>query len=230
MPTDFTLQNLLIINTDKNMKTKTIYLRRQGSSNSYNTNNAINSQLGLYIEVNTWPNNMYHIILSSKQEKAIHEIINKRIEINKEFDSLSDVFRYLEKSVRKEYSMNIAISDTIERYCHGNLTPKEIGDKYLAVCFYEKSTETIRLYPANYCLVSFKNKRTKDYLQMDKATARYLPILKKQAAEYEKEKKWSCHICKSEDFLRERFAWLIGEDIKRNDNNVKFYLTDSLIK
>ncbi|MCD7941616.1 MAG: hypothetical protein LUH50_17055, partial [Bacteroides intestinalis] len=62
------------------------------------------------------------------------------------------------------------------------------GDKYLAVCFYEKSTETIRLYPENYCLVSFKNKGTKDYLQMDAATAQYLPILEKQAKEYEKEK------------------------------------------
>lgn len=212
------------------MKTKTIYLQRQGSSNSYNTNNKINSQLGLYIEVNTWPNNMYHIILSAKQEKAKHEIISKRIEIDKEFNSLSDVFRYLEKSVRKEYSMNIAISDTIERCCHGDIAPKEIGDKYLAVCFYEKSTETIRLYPENYCLVSFKNKGTKEYLQMDKATARYLPMLKKLTANYEKDRKWFCHKYRSEEFLRERLTWLIGEHIKKNDNNVKFYLADSLIK
>lgn len=209
---------------------KTIYLQRKGSGNNYNTNNAINSQLGLYIEVRKWLNNMYHIILLGKEEKVKDQTFCKRIESDKEFKSLSDAFRYIEKLVRKEYSEHITISDTIEKYCHNNITPQNVEDKYLAVCFYEKSTETIRLYPENYCLVSFKNKGTKDYLQMDKATARYLPILKKQAAEYEKEKNWSCHIDKSEDFLRERFAWLIGEDIKKNDNNVRFYLADSLIK
>ena len=214
----------------KNEIMKTIYLQRQGSTENYNTNNSINSQLGIYINIETWKDNQYQIAISSKQNKTVNETRNKRINISASFLSLADVFRRIEKEVQEELSENITISDTIEMYCHNNFTYREIEDKYLAVCFYEKSTETIRLYPENYCLVAFNHKDTKDYLQMDAATAEYLPILQKQAVEYEIEKHWDCHKNKSEDFLRERFAWLIGEDIKKTNNDVKFYVTDSLIK
>lgn len=65
---------------------------------------------------------------------------------------------------------------------------------------------------------------------MDASTAPYLPILERQAEEFEKEKDWECHKNKSIEFLRERFAWLVGEEIKKENNNVKFYIADSLIK
>lgn len=208
---------------------KTIYLQRQGCSENYNTKNSINSQLGYYISVETWSNNYYHITISSRQGKKEKDKY-KSLVIDAVFSSLPDVFRRIEKEMQEEFSENVTISDTIEMYCHANFTYRETKDKYLAVCFYEKSTETIRLYPENHCLVSFKNKETKDYLQTNDATAQYLPILEEQAFEYEKEKDWNCHIGKSEDFLRERFAWLIGEGIKEKNNNVKFCIVNSLIK
>lgn len=45
---------------------KTIYLQRQGSSNSYNTNNCINSQLGFYIGVQPITNDKYHVSIVSR--------------------------------------------------------------------------------------------------------------------------------------------------------------------
>lgn len=209
---------------------KTIYLQRQGSSNSYNTNNCINSQLGFYIGVQPITNDKYHVSIVSRYNPKEDGEQRKRIEIEVVALSLPDVFRRIEKEIQKELSEDIIIADTIEMYCHDNYCYFKVEDKYLAVCFYEKSTETIRLYPENYCLVSFKHKGTKDYLQMDSATLKYLPILEEQAAEHEKEKNWTCHQDKSEDFLRERFAWLIGESIKKENNNVKFCIVDSLIR
>ncbi|WP_281671357.1 hypothetical protein [Rikenella microfusus] len=208
---------------------KTIYLQRQGTTDTFNTHNAINTDLGYYIEVKAWSDNRYNIIIVSTR-KQDDDTKNKRIEITAVYSSLSDAFRRVEKELREELSEDVTISDTIEKYCHNNFTYTEVVDKYLAVCFYEKSTETIRLYPENYCLVSFRHKGTKDYLRMDSATAEYLHILEEQAREYEIEKDWTCHRDKSEDFRRERFAWLIGEALKRKNCHRRFYLTDTLIK
>ena len=209
---------------------RTIYLQRQGSTDTFNTHNAINTDLGYYIEVKTWSDNRYNIIIASTRKQTEDETKNKRIEITAVYPSLSDAFRRVEKELREELSEDAIISDTIEKYCHNNFTYKKVSDKYLAVCFYEKSTETIRESPENYCLVSFRHKGTKDYLRMDSATAEYLPILEEQARQYEKEETWTCHKDKSEDFRRERFAWLLGEALKKKDCHRKFYVTDTLIK
>ena len=209
---------------------RTIYLQRQGSIDTFNTHSASNTDLGYYIEVKTWSDNRYNIIIASTRKQTEDETKNKRIEITAVYPSLSDAFRRVEKELREELSEDAIISDTIEKYCHNNFTYKKVSDKYLAVCFYEKSTETIRLYPENYCLVSFRHKGTKDYLRMDSATAEYLPILEEQARQYEKEETWTCHKDKSEDFRRERFAWLLGEALKKKDCHRKFYVTDTLIK
>ena len=175
---------------------KTIYLQRQGSTDTFNTLNAINTDLGYYIEVKAWSDNRYNIIIVSTR-KQDDDTKNKRIEITAVYLSLSDAFRRVEKELREELSEDATISDTIEKYCHNSPSYKGLADKYLAVCFYEKATETIRLYPENYCLVSFRHKGTKDYLRMDGATAEYLPILKEQAKQYEKEQSWTCHKDKS---------------------------------
>ena len=209
---------------------KTIYLQRQGSTHSYNTNNSINSQLGFYIGIEPMRNNKYHITIASRCKQKEDTEQSKTIIIEITAPSLSSVFKHIEKEIRESLFEDIIIADTIEMYCYNNFCYEPVEDKYLAVCFYEKSTETIRLYPENYCLVSFNHKGTKDYLQMDSATAGYLPILEEQAAEYEKEKNWTCHQDKSEDFLRERFTWLIGEEIKKKNNNVKFCIVDSMIR
>ena len=208
---------------------RTIYLQRQGSTDTFNTHNAINTDLGYYIEVKAWSDNRYNIIIVSTR-KQDDDTKNQRIEITAVYLSLSDAFRRVEKELREELSEDATISDTIEKYCHNSPSYKGLADKYLAVCFYEKATETIRLYPENYCLVSFRHKGTKDYLRMDGATAEYLPILEEQAKQYEKEQSWTCHKDKSEEFRRERFAWLIGEALKKKDCHRKFYLTDTLIK
>lgn len=135
---------------------KTVYLQRHGSVNSYNTNNAINSQFEFFINVEQHFNNEYHISIAEKHNTSKNEVARKSIKIDSQFLSLPDAFRRIEREVQKEFGKDIAISDTIEMYCHNNYNCD--GDKYLVVCFYEKSTETIRLYPENYCLVSFKNK------------------------------------------------------------------------
>lgn len=55
-------------------------------------------------------------------------------------------------------------------------------------------------------------------------------IMQEQAAQHEKERGWTCHAGKFEDFLRERFAWLIGEAIKGQDNNRPCGIAQTLIR
>ena len=47
---------------------RTIYLQRQGSTDTFNTHNAINTDLGYYIEVKTWSDNRYNIIIVSTRK------------------------------------------------------------------------------------------------------------------------------------------------------------------
>ena len=75
---------------------KTIYLQRQGSTDTFNTLNAINTDLGYYIEVKAWSDNRYNIIIVSTR-KQDDDTKNKRIEITAVYLSLSDAFRRVEK-------------------------------------------------------------------------------------------------------------------------------------
>ena len=75
---------------------KTIYLQRQGSTDTFNTLNAINTDLGYYIEVKAWSDNRYNIIIVSTR-KQDDDTKNKRIEITAVYPSLSDAFRRVEK-------------------------------------------------------------------------------------------------------------------------------------
>ena len=198
---------------------KKIHLQTQGSSNELNTNNSINSHLSFHIRIRQLRENRYII--------DIHKGVTS-INIDRKYSSLQSAFRRIEKEVKTSFNEEIQISNTIERYGHNfyNVLHK----KYLACCFYDKKTQTIRLYPNDEILVSFRDKGTDRYLQTSPTTAKYLHILQQQAKQHEKEKSWTCHIGKSEDFLRERYAWLIGEAIKAEDNNVQFKITNSLIK
>ena len=119
---------------------KTIYLQRQGTTDTFNTHNAINTDLGYYIEVREWRDNWYQIIIACTCKQADDDTKNKRIEITAVYPSLSDAFRRVEKELREELSEDATISDTIEKFCHNNFTYPKVSDKYLAVCFYEKST------------------------------------------------------------------------------------------
>ena len=92
---------------------KTIYLQRQGSSNSYNTNNCINSQLGFYIGVQPITNDKYHVSIVSRYNPKEDGEQRKRIEIEVVAPSLPDVFRRIEKEIQKELSEDIIIADTI---------------------------------------------------------------------------------------------------------------------
>lgn len=98
---------------------KTIYLQRQGSTDTFNTHNAINTDLGYYIEVKAWSDNRYNIIIASTRKQA-DDTKNKRIEITAVYPSLSDAFRRVEKELREEFSEDATISDTIEKYCHNS--------------------------------------------------------------------------------------------------------------
>ncbi|WP_416992424.1 hypothetical protein, partial [Alistipes putredinis] len=79
---------------------RTIYLQRQGSTDTFNTHNAINTDLGYYIEVKTWSDNRYNIIIASTRKQAEDDTKNKRIEITAVYPSLSDAFRRVEKELR----------------------------------------------------------------------------------------------------------------------------------
>ena len=83
---------------------KTIYLQRQGSTDTFNTLNAINTDLGYYIEVKTWSDNRHNIIIASTRKQTEDETKNKRIEITAVYPSLSDAFRRVEKELREELS------------------------------------------------------------------------------------------------------------------------------
>lgn len=207
-----------IINILKSKDYEKIYLQTQGSSNNLNTNNSINSHLSFHISIRKHKDDNYIIAISKGQT---------RINIDKIYHSLPSVFRKIEREFKNSFNEDIKISNTIERYCHSSYNI--LHKKYLACCFYDKNTETIRLYPNNEILVSFRDKGTDNYLQTNQATAKYFHILKEEAERHEKEKDWCCHIGKSEDFLRERYTWLIGEAIKKEDNNVQFKITNTLI-
>lgn len=196
-----------------------IYLQTQGSSNELNTNNSINSNLPFHIRIRQLRDNRY-IVDISKGKTSIN--------IDRRYSSLQCVFRRIEKEVKIVLSEDIQISNTIERYGHDLY--HIVHKKYLACCFYDRKTETIRLYPNNEILVSFSDRGTDNYLQTDQTTAKYLHILEKQAEQHEKEKSWTCHIGRSKEFLRERYTWLISEAIKSEDNNIQFKITDTLIK
>ena len=103
---------------------KTIYLQRQGSTDTFNTLNAINTDLGYYIEVKAWSDNRYNIIIVSTR-KQDDDTKNKRIEITAVYLSLSDAFRRVEKELREELSEDATISDTIEKYCHNSPPTKD---------------------------------------------------------------------------------------------------------
>ena len=101
---------------------KTIYLQRQGSSYTFNTNNAINSHWGYYVEVETLPGNRYAIRISHTVRETDGKNKTKTINIDARFPSLSDAFRRIEQEFREEYGEDIRIADTIEMYCHNNFT------------------------------------------------------------------------------------------------------------
>ena len=117
---------------------KTIYLQRQGSTHSYNTNNSINSQLGFYIGIEPMRNNKYHITIASRCKQKEDTEQSKTIIIEITAPSLSSVFKHIEKEIRESLFEDIIIADTIEMYCYNNFCYEPVEDKYLAVCFYEK--------------------------------------------------------------------------------------------
>ena len=99
---------------------RTIYLQRQGSTDTFNTHNAINTDLGYYIEVKTWSDNRYNIIIASTRKQTEDETKNKRIEITAVYPSLSDAFRRVEKELREELSED-AITILPTKKCQTNI-------------------------------------------------------------------------------------------------------------
>lgn len=201
---------------------KKIYLQNQGSTDELNTNNSINSHLPFHIRIRQLLENRYIIDICNKGEK--------RINIDKKYRSLQSVFRRIEKEVKNTFGEEIQISNTIERYCHDYCNVNVLYKKYLACCFYDRETETIRFYPNNDILISFRDKGTDKYIPANQSTKKYMHIIQEQVEHHEIEKDWTCHIGKTDVFLRERFAWLIGEYIKKQDNKVEFKITNTLIK
>ena len=200
---------------------KKIYLQTQGSTNELNTNNSINSHLPFFIKIRPAKDCRYIIDIYKREDE-------QRINIDRTYSTLQSVFRRIEREVKNNFNEDIEISNTVERYCHDFYN--DLHESYLACCFYDKETETIQLYPNNEILISFRDKGTENYIRTCEATVRYLAILQKKAERHEEEKDWDCHKLKSKEFLRERFTWLIGEAIKKQDNNAPFKITKSLIK
>lgn len=88
---------------------KTIYLQRQGSTHSYNTNNSINSQLGFYIGIEPMRNNKYHITIASRCKQKEDTEQSKTIIIEITAPSLSSVFKHIEKKSERVYSRILSL-------------------------------------------------------------------------------------------------------------------------
>lgn len=235
---------------------KTIYLQRQGCSRTLNTNNEINNNLRYHITINQYPprtgkaneNKTTHnykyansYLFTVSYSSRNHSLKEKRGQTafsssNDEiYDSLKTVKEIIEKNIYIIFGEKVKISDITERYCHGwfNRNGIEKDDKFLAVTVYERSSDTIRLLPENIALVAFKEKGTENDSLInvsDPAVSKYLPMLEEQAKLREKEKLQSCHATDSDEHMKERMAWLIGEAIKEKEPDRELLICESLIR
>jgi len=203
------------------MKTK--ILQRQGCSCTFNTNNHQNDKSDYFIELANIPMrndknpNGYRVELSysdnfekwGKQNGQLAFVSDKLLPLN-------EARILAEQKIKELFDDEIIISDTIEKYCFdfgiGRETSKD--DVFFSCCVYEKYSDSIRLIPENYCLVAFGSEGTKDFLEMDKATEKYLPLLELAIKDYEREKGYACNKNKSEEYLKGWLTWLISERLK----------------
>lgn len=237
---------------NKTNQRKIIYLQRQGTSHELNSNNAINDKLHYFICIRQRP-------IATTHEKTLKRYApdpdegkyslemrycnDEKMWGDKKGVLISDApSRYYKtfKSVRKKASQlilqvfrqKVSISKTIEKYCHGTDPKSEIdvNDKYLAVCIYDKKSDTIRLLEEDYCLIDFNQAGTEDFIQINTSTAKYLSILKEETENFKTEMDGSSFIKETDDYAKERLAWLIGESIKSVEPYRKLLICDSLIR
>lgn len=212
---------------------KTIHLQRRGCGQNLNTHGAHNSGLPYFIEI------YYHYGLKKYALEICyscnHELWGvkngQRAYIDCKLDSIDACKRMAEVKIREIFGEDIQISDITGKYCFEDhfTYPYEKDDKYFTICVYEKYSDTIRLIPANYCLVAFGREGTKDFLEMDAATKQYLPILEESIKDYEKQRTFQCYKNKPDEFHKCWLAWLISERIQEQFSLSPMIL-DNIIK
>jgi hypothetical protein len=215
--------------------TKTIYLQRQGCSDTLNTNNLINHRLPYFIEIQKfgWYKDSKGKIIHGENPyyswnicySSYHEINNtdKRGQIAamaKEPVTL-DVAKYqVQQTLLERFNVDIKISDLVEAYMFNQgkwYTDVTKNDIFFAAAAYSKQTDTIRTMD-NCCLVSF----TPDgpVFNFDAFNARYIQVCEKCYRDYVNQGEVNG---KDEETRKGWLAWLISETIKEQ-------FTDAVIR
>ena len=121
-------------------------------------------------------------------------------------DYRTEIEEFLKEQTGREY----LFSQATEAYCFTGLgMPVEAEDLFFTPFRFEESTDTIRHYPTNICLVHFDD-GTYDSLStdMDKASAPYQQAIETAIRH--------CKMDKSvENIKKRRLAWLAGEYYKQ---------------
>jgi len=129
----------------------------------------------------------------------------KRIsDLSNEIEAIEAIKEHAEQLAGKP----IVVNPRTIHYCYGwKSYDYENNDMFLSPVVYETSTDTIRHYPTNYCLVAFNDgKFANPVLDVDKAATKYLPQI-------EKALNGGFHECdrkKGDDYCKRRLAWLVG--------------------
>jgi hypothetical protein len=114
-----------------------IYLRRQGSSGNFNTNNNLSLPFHINIQDNRLTISGNDLTLFKIGPLSFEEC--KAMAVAK---------------VKEHFDIDIEISSQIEAYIPHNGCNNDI---YLATCIFETYSNTIRSIPENYCLICWEN-------------------------------------------------------------------------
>lgn len=200
---------------------KTIYLQRQGSGETLNTNNWQNKNLEFYIEIGR------HVGKSQTERRKFYYY---EIEFKNEEKSLRGEFPSKEQCLHEvERITGYRVSDTIEHYSYGNKYTefkdwKEIckNDKFFS-CLFIKDNTTVVLMPENTIICKFPE-NSEGIDKLDYVWGKELSLILDAFKAYKKERNFSCNKGKSEEYFRKWFCWYLSESLKEFSPNRKLYI------
>lgn len=160
----------------------------------------------------TWSAEIHYSNDPEMYDKNCGQIYKRIDNLNSELEAIEAIKEHAAALAKKTITLN---PHTIH-YCYGWKTyDYENDDLFLSPVVYEASTDTIRHYPTNYCLVAFNDgKFSRPVLEVDKAADHYLPEIVKAL-------KGGFHECdtkKGDDHCKRRLAWLVGCYIAKTHN------------
>lgn len=199
------------VETDNEIK---IYLERQGVSQTKNCAHPL-----FYVEIGPhygrakWFAEVHYANNSNYTPNNQGQKYQQDYSLGSELAAL----QWAEQQIWALTKKPVKIMEQTIHYCHSNKTSYkyENDDLFLAPVFYEETTDTIRHYPSNCCLVVFHDGLfEKAVTEIDKAANKYLPQITKALSTGFHE----CDKKHGNDHCKRRLAWLIGEYIKRDHN------------